>query len=249
MSDEAAADPLTDEEFLERFRTAFLTGAEGLGLSFPDPVVEGCGAHCLRVCRANVHVNLTRILEPEEMAVKHALDSLTVLDLAPEWRSGGLVADVGTGAGFPGIPLRIACPEIDLLLVDSLRKRLDFLSAASPVPFTGIHARAEDAGRDVRLREQCDGVVARALAPLPILLEWCGPLVRPGGSLVAMLGPSDAGEGAPRDLGLALAEERRLTLPDGEGSARRLRVYRKVRPTPARYPRRPSEIKAHPLGG
>jgi len=241
-------DGIGPDAFLARFQDAFRAGCSSLGWDWSDDVAEACGRYCLRVREGNARMNLTRILEPEDMAVKHVLDSLAVARTVPGWVDGGRVADVGTGAGFPGIPLGIALPAIDLTLVDALRKRLDFVKEASPVPCAIVHARAEDAGRDRALREQFDGVVARALAPLPILLEWCAPLVRPGGVLVAMLGPQSQGEGAPRPLGLDLQAEDRLVLPDAEGSARVLRVYRKVSATPARYPRRPAEIKERPLG-
>lgn len=147
------------------------------------------------------------------------------------------------------MPLKWAAPEIDLVLVDALRKRLGFLEVAAGVEFTGIHARAEDLGRDPIGRDRFDGVVARAVAALPVLLEWCGPLVAVGGDLVAMLGSQRPDEGRPEALGLELVKERQWRLPDedGESALRRLRLYRKVRPTPPRYPRRPSEIKSNPL--
>jgi 16S rRNA (guanine527-N7)-methyltransferase len=180
------------------------------------------------------------------------------------------VADVGTGAGFPGLPLAIVRPDVHVTLMDALNKRLAFLADATGeldvTNVTLVHARAEDAGRDPAHRDRYDLVVARAVAGLPTLLEWCGPLVRaPGGRFVAMksAGIDDelaASSPAAQALHLRLTRDVPLTLAppvnanegetgsdDGEPLGRRLLVWEKTRPTPARYPRRAAEIKARPL--
>ncbi|HVK05221.1 MAG TPA: 16S rRNA (guanine(527)-N(7))-methyltransferase RsmG, partial [Armatimonadaceae bacterium] len=150
---------------------------------------------CLRFARllleTNERTNLTRITAPAEMAVKHFADSLTVLRAVPDLPEGARVADVGTGAGFPGVVLKIARPDLRIVLIDSLAKRLSFLEGVTTAlllkDVSLVHARAEDAGRDPSLRDRCDLVTARAVAALPTLLEWCGPLARPGsGRFVAM---------------------------------------------------------------
>lgn len=243
-----APDPISEGEFRERFLGALGPAVAAFGGMVDADAAEAAVVFCRKVRVVNRYLNLTRIVEPEEMAVKHVADSWSVLAAMPAWRDGGRIADIGTGAGFPGLPLKWAAPAIDLVLVDSLRKRLGFLEQSAGVGFTGIHARAEDLGRDPLGREAFDGVVARALAPLPVLLEWCGPLVAVGGSFVAMLGSTIAEEGRPDALGLKLVRERQWWLPDGDEPAlRRLRVYEKIRPTLPRYPRRPAEIKSKPL--
>lgn len=237
------------DSFEAAFGEALAAGLEALDIVLEPSAREACARFCRAVRDANEEgLNLTRIVDPREMAVKHVADSLTVLPMAAGLSVGSRVADVGTGAGFPGVPLKIARPDLEMTLIDSLAKRLAFLEGAAGVPFVGVHGRAEDVGRDRRWREGFDLVVARAVAPLPILLEWCGPLAAVGGRFVAMLGAKEPEDGAPGALGLSLEAERVFALPDAEGSQRRLRVYRKVRPTPARYPRRPSEIRERPLG-
>ncbi len=239
---------IPDDEFRRRFLEALGPAVAAFGGTVDPDAAEAAVEFCNKVRIANTQLNLTRIVEPEDMASKHVADSWSVLAAMPWWRDGGRIADIGTGAGFPGLPLKWEAPAIDLVLVDSLRKRLAFLEGAAGVPFTGIHARAEDLGRDPLGREQFDGVVARAVAALPMLLEWCGPLVSVGGHFVAMLGSQPPDEGRPDAFGLKLVRERQWTLPASDGPAlRRIRIYEKVRPTPPRYPRRPAEIKSSPL--
>lgn len=237
--------------FAALFDAALAPAAEAVGV----PLVAATRARCARfaalVRERNETLNLTRIVAPEAMAVKHFADALSLLPVIGALPRGARVADVGTGAGFPGVPLKLARPDLELVLIDSLAKRLAFLDdAREALGLTEtvlVHARAEDAGRDPALRDTCDLVVARAVASLPTLLEWCTPLVRPGGKFVAMKGPEvEAAGDAPRALGLRLREARSLTLP-GDGGERTLLVYEKLRPTPARFPRRPAEIKASPL--
>ena len=140
----------------------------------------------------NEKVNLTRITEPLDVAVKHFADSLSLLQTG--WLPpGGRVADIGTGAGFPGIPLAIMRPDLRVVLVDSLRKRTVFLTEAvqklALVNVTVVWSRAEDLGRNPDFRERFDIVLARAVAELNVLTELCLPLAKPGGAFVAMKGP------------------------------------------------------------
>lgn len=129
----------------------------------------------------NEKMNLTSIIDPEEIMVKHFLDSLTLT----QWVQGNMVADIGTGAGFPGIPLKIIFPDKFFSLVDSLAKRLDFLQEVilklGLEQVEPIHARAEDFGSDTQYRGQYDTVVSRAVARLPVLLEYAIPALRVGG--------------------------------------------------------------------
>jgi 16S rRNA (guanine527-N7)-methyltransferase len=249
-----------DDAARERFLVALIDGAKDVGV----PLNPGQSALCLRYAEllldANRQTNLTRITQPEAVALKHFVDSLTVLHAVPTLAIGASVVDVGTGAGFPGLVLKIARPDLCVTLLDSLAKRLAFLSAVVDslglADVTLVHARAEDAGRDGAYRDRLDLVTARAVAALPALLEWCGPLVRVGGKFVAMKSGDvdselEGAAGAARFLGLRLSRDVACQLPaltdDDEPPKRRLLVYEKLRATAPRYPRRPAEIKAKPL--
>lgn len=227
---------------------------------------DACLRYADMLLRVNEHTNLTRITAPAAAATKHFADSLTVLRVAGEdLADGARVADVGTGAGFPGMVLKIARPDLRLTLLDSLNKRLVFLQEAAAAlgmkDVAFVHARAEEAGRDPAHRDRYDLVTARAVAALPTLLEWCAPLARaPQGRFVAMKTEGideelAAARGAARLLNLRLISDTALTLPavPGEEEAeepakRRLLMFEKTRPTPPRFPRRAAEIKAKPLG-
>ena len=159
-------------------------GAEA-GLSFTPLQLEQFSRYYELLVETNKVMNLTAITEPEEVAVKHMVDSL----LAYEAEMGGkTLADVGTGAGFPGVPLKIYCPELKVTLIDSLGKRLRFLQQViEELGLKGIrceHLRAEDAGRDKKHREKYDYVTARAVARLSVLSEYCLPLAKKGGQFI-----------------------------------------------------------------
>ena len=200
----------------------------------------------------NQWLNLTRIPK-EEVADKHFLDSLTVL-LIPEVERASRLIDVGTGAGFPGIPLKVARPGLDVTLVDSLGKRVKFLeTVVEALNLQGIschHARAEEIGGDKEHRETYDVAVARAVAKLPILCEYLLPLVRLGGVMVAMKGPTgrdevDEAKEALHILGGQVGRIIETSLPDGD--VRQLVVIEKAKKTPLEYPRRPGMPEKAPL--
>lgn len=208
----------------------------------------------------NQKMNLTAITDPVGITVKHFADSLAAVPLLPQTEGISLI-DVGTGAGFPGIPLAIVRPDIHLTLLDSLNKRLLFLEEVCrelDIPVQRVHARAEEGGRKPELREQFDVATARAVAALPVLLEYCLPFVRPGGCFLALKGPdSDAEHRASATalnrLGGETEEVRRLWLPgkprEGlEQQERRLFLFRKVHHTPPTYPRASAKIAKAPLG-
>ncbi len=203
----------------------------------------------------NEKMNLTAITAPDEMLVKHFADSLTA---APYLPSGEFsLIDVGTGAGFPGVPLKILRPDCRLTLLDSLNKRLVFLEAlcgAVGVDATRVHARAEEGGQKKELREQFDVATARAVAALPVLCEYCLPFVKVGGVFLALKGPDADNEVAAADnalqkLGGRVREVVALTLPDTNGGVleRRLVVVEKVSPTPALFPRPSAKMAKQPL--
>jgi 16S rRNA (guanine527-N7)-methyltransferase len=166
-------------------------------------------------------MNLTRLISPQDIVIKHFLDSLALLKLA-EITEGASLLDLGTGAGLPGIALKIARPDLHLVLMDGTAKKLTFCRAVcdrlslSSVEF--VHARAEDAERQPTLLRHFDYVVARAVAPLERLLPWCEPFVRPGGFIVAYKGASGAAEMSAarpiaRRLGLTLLPIKETSLP------------------------------------
>lgn len=208
--------------------------------------------HAALVEEWNQWLNLTRIPK-EEVADKHFLDSLTVL-LVPEVARATRLVDVGSGAGFPGIPLKVAKPELNVTLVDSLGKRVEFLKtvvdALNLQEISCFHARAEEVGRDKQHRERYDVATARAMAKLPVLCEYLLPLVRVGGVMVAMKGPTgkdevDEAKGALRILGGQMGRILETSLPGGD--TRQLVLIHKVKETPLEYPRRPGMPEKAPL--
>lgn len=200
----------------------------------------------------NQVMNLTAITDPEQVAILHFLDSLCLLPLA-DW-AGKTVVDVGTGAGFPGMPLAMAVPEASVTLLDSLGKRVAFLeecrAALGLENVRCVHARAEEfaAGE----RESFDLAVSRAVAALPTLCELCLPLVKVGGRFLAMKSSGTGEEIASSEraialLGGKLAAVEDYTIPTSQ-IVHRVVVIQKVSPTPKKYPRRFAQIKKQPLG-
>ncbi|MHB8961610.1 MAG: 16S rRNA (guanine(527)-N(7))-methyltransferase RsmG [Saccharofermentanales bacterium] len=206
----------------------------------------------------NKVMNLTAITDPGDIALKHFADSIAVIPYLEHASFKGMeglrLADVGTGAGFPGIPLKIALPGIDLTLIDSLRKRIGFLEAVSSElglkNIHMVHARAEDAGNSKGLRDGFDAVIARAVAPMPVLCEYCLPLVRTGGFFAAMKsGIQDdtaLAEYAIARLGGTIEEICAYQLPDSD-IHRTLIIIRKKSPTPAGFPRKAGKPEKEPL--
>lgn len=200
----------------------------------------------------NEKMNLTSITQPEDVVEKHFLDSLTLLSWG-KLKEGARVIDVGTGAGFPGIPLKILRPDVDLTLLDGTLKRLNFLGEvcrALRISATRVHKRAEEAGLAKTMRERFDLATARAVAPLPVLAEYCMPLVKMKGCFIAMKGPGvreelEDAQNALDILGSGEPQVLSLTLPGGE--ERNLVVCRKLRFTPKGYPRHGGTIAKHPL--
>ena len=199
----------------------------------------------------NEVMNLTRITEPTAVAQLHLLDSAMLLKFA-DFR-GKTVADVGTGAGFPGMPLRILEPDFDLTLLDSLGKRVDWLKetceALDLKRVACVHARAEEFAAEKR--ESFDLVTSRAVANLQILAELCLPLVKVGGQFLAMKSIDSETEiadakNAIKTLGGKIASVEDYTIPTSDVT-HRLVVIEKVAPTPARYPRAFAKIKKSPL--
>ena len=239
---------------MTRFRTALEEGLKELRLSVTEAQADQLARFAALVEEGNRQQNLTRITSPEEMAVKHFVDSLSLF-LVDFPHSGARFLDVGTGAGFPGIPLAICRPQWDVVLLDSLRKRLAFLESAMNVlglnNVSTLHARAEDAARNPAYRDSFDVVVSRAVARLPVLLELCLPFVKVGGVFVAMKGSGVEDE--VEESGNALAELNgrvrstiELSLPAGYGQ-RALVVVEKTGRTKRMFPRRAGIPAKQPL--
>jgi 16S rRNA (guanine527-N7)-methyltransferase len=210
-----------------------------------------------KIVEENSRVNLTRVTDWEQVQVRHFLDSLSTCMALPEGllRSGGDVLDVGSGAGLPGLALKIAFPALRMTLIEASRKKAGFLDRVvdelSLSDVTVLSGRAETLAHDERLRQAFDSVLARAVARLDVLAELTLPFCRIGGLVVAQKGPRvqtelrDAGR-AVEVLGGELKEVVELALP-ADGGSRTLVVLRKVRSTPEGYPRRPGVPKKRPL--
>ena len=223
-------------------------GLETLGLSLPEERQEKLCAFARAMLRQNEVMNLTAITEEPQVAKLHLLDSLTVLCCAD--LTGKFLIDVGCGAGFPGVPLAIACPEARITLLDSLGKRVKWLEETLPqlgINAECVTARAEEAV--AARRERYDFATSRAVARLNILLELTAPYVKVGGAVLAMKGAAAREElsecaGAMKKLGLKLEAVREFPIDD---TSHAVIVLRKIAPTPKQYPRRYAKIKQSPL--
>lgn len=201
----------------------------------------------------NEKMNLTAITDESGVALKHFADSLSLLNFV-DIPQNSTLADVGTGAGFPGVVLKIARPDIKLTLIDSLNKRLVFLNEVCSqlgIDAELIHSRAEDSARDEKLRESFDFAVSRAVARMNVLSEYCLPYVKEGGAFCAMKGAQANEEfkeslNAINTLGGKLENKYFFELPEN-GGERAIAVVRKVRNTPQKYPRQSGKIKAKAL--
>jgi len=228
--------------------TALKAGLPHLGLELTENTQQKLCAFGAAVVEQNKVMNLTAITEPEQVAKLHLLDSLSLLTL--ENLAGKRAIDVGCGAGFPGVPVKIACPEMRLTLLDSLGKRMTWLETILPqlgVEAECVTARAEEAVAS--RREQYDVAFSRAVARLNILLELTAPYVKVGGTVLAMKGTAAQEElsEARNAIGqLGLKVEKVAEFPV-DGTAHTVIVLRKVKPTPAQYPRRYAKIKQSPL--
>ena len=219
-----------------------------LGLDLNENVQNTLCAFGEAVVEQNKVMNLTAITEPAQVAKLHLLDSLTLLTLAD--LKGKRIIDVGCGAGFPGVPVKIACPEAKLTLLDSLGKRMQWLETVLPtlgVEAECVTARAEEAVAS--RRESYDFATSRAVARLNILLELTAPYVKVGGKILAMKGaaaPEELEEAKNAIARLGLQLERVAEFPI-DGAIHRVILLKKVAPTPPKYPRRYAKIKQEPL--
>ena len=227
--------------------------AEKMGISLPSDADKLFSEYTDLLLSYNEVMNLTAITDREEINIKHYLDSLMPLafSLIPD---GAKVADVGSGAGFPGVPLKIGKRDIKLTAIDSLLKRLNFLEEVknklSLENFDTVHLRAEEAGQNKDLRESFDVVTARAVANLSVLSEWCLPLVKVGGSFIALKGPSpddeiEEAKEAVLVLGGEIAEVFPVNLPGNIDHS--IVLIKKISQTPSKYPRKPGKASKQPI--
>ena len=235
------------------FVEALVNKGKEAGIAFTERQLEQFELYYELLIETNKVMNLTAITEPEEVAVKHIIDSLLAYDanLFP----GKLLADVGTGAGFPGIPLKIFSPALKVVLLDSLAKRLKFLEMVIEKlglqDISCVHLRAEDAGQNKAHREKYDLVTARAVARLSVLSEYCLPLVKQGGYFIALKGSKfhkevSEGRAAVAMLGGEIVSADEVKLP-GLDDGRAIVRIRKVKSTPAKFPRKAGLPEKQPL--
>ena len=233
---------------MDTMYNTLLSGLPGLGLALSEETAQTLCKFGEAVVKQNEVMNLTAITQPDQVAKLHLLDSLSVLKTAD--LKGKRIIDVGCGAGFPGVPVQIACPEAEVTLLDSLGKRMAWLEQILPqlgVNAQCVTARAEEYA--AKHREEFDYATSRAVARLNILLELTAPFVKVGGAVLAMKGAAareelEEAKNAINKLGLKLE-----TIADYpvDGTAHTVLVLRKVKPTPAQYPRRFAKIKQSPL--
>ena len=234
---------------MNEMRLTLDQGLPLLGLELDEAVRDKLCAFGTAMVKQNEVMNLTAITAPDQVAKLHLLDSLTVLCCAD--LKGKQVVDVGCGAGFPGMPLAIACPEAKITLLDSLAKRMNWLDTVLPelgvTNARTLTARAEEAV--ATRREKFDFATSRAVARLNILLELTAPYVRMGGKVLAMKGAAAREElaeakNAIKRLGLQLEEVRDFPI---DGTNHSVIILKKVAPTPPQDPRRYAKIKQSPL--
>jgi len=227
-------------------------GVMNFGLPLTDTQVKEFFKYMEILLEWNQKVNLTAIEDEREIVIKHFIDSLSILPYF-ENKENKLI-DVGTGGGFPGIPVKIVFGNVKVTLLDSLEKRVKFLNEAiSALKLNGInavHGRAEDFGAAKEHREKYDISVARAVASLPVLLEYCLPFVKPGGLFIAMKGSSieeiDSSDKALKILGGENEKIDTLQLTFSEAK-RNIVLVRKLRQTPTKYPRKAGKPSKEPL--
>ncbi|MDY6016135.1 MAG: 16S rRNA (guanine(527)-N(7))-methyltransferase RsmG [Oscillospiraceae bacterium] len=229
-----------------------LSDAEKLGLSVSSQQLDRFEKLAELLVEQNKKMNLTAITDPDGIAVKHFADSISVLS-AVEFKSGAKVLDVGTGAGFPGIPLLIMRPDIDLTMLDSTAKKLKYV--ANTVDSLGLnanvlHSRAEEAAQKPEYRESFDIVCSRAVAALNILCEYCLPFVKKDGIFAAMKGAKaqeeiEVANNAIKTLGGEIIDKKSFTLSDG--AERTIIIIKKISHNLPKYPRPSAQIAKKPL--
>lgn len=229
-----------------------ITSCNSLGIEMNNETADRFDKYAEMLVAYNEKVNLTAITAPDDIVIKHFADSLCLMkyvELSPDKK----IIDVGTGAGFPGAALLCYDPSLDITMIDSVNKKLDFIRfMTNELGLKGniITIRAEDAAKKAEFREKFDVVTSRAVASLNVLSEYSIPLVKVGGvfsPLKAVLSPEEAqrGLGAIANLGAKLESRNKYTIPDG--SEREIIIAKKISQTPTKYPRAFAQISKKPL--
>ena len=233
-------------------KSLLVSQAAELGVKLDALAADRFDKYAQMLVETNKTLNLTAITEPDEIVSKHFVDCLSVFNFV-DFPKGAKVIDVGTGAGFPGVVLLIARPDLNITLLDSTKKRLGFVEAVvSELGLTAeiVHMRAEEAGKADDYREQYDIALARAVANMQTLSEYCLPFIKKGGIFAAMKGAKaaqelEAAQGAVRKLGGEIIKSEEFTLPlCGE---RTILKVKKISQTPPKYPRPSAQISKKPL--
>lgn len=219
------------------------------GLELTQEVYQKLDRYAEILCETNKVINLTAITDPEDVLIKHFIDSI-ILTKYIDFKPGSKVIDVGTGAGFPLLPVKIFNDSIDITLMDGLNKRINFLKdlcSELGVEAQCIHGRAELMARDYDYREKYDICVARAVSPMPVLCEYCLGFVKVSGIMCAMKGPSEdinLAQNAVKILGGKISEQIEYDLNKEQ---RKIVVVKKITQTSAKYPRSSNKISSKPL--
>ena len=223
-----------------------------IGILLKEEQVEKFYIYMQLLIEWNEKVNLTAIVEPEEIILKHFIDSMTI---AKNINENAKIIDVGTGAGFPGIPLKIIREDIEVCLLDSLNKRINFLNEVilelKLEKIEAVHGRAEELGRNKKYREKFDYATSRAVANLSTLSEYLIPFVKQNGYCISMKGSNveeEIGQGkkAISVLGGEIKEIEKFQLPQSDIN-RCIIIINKVKSTPAKYPRKPGTPAKEPI--
>lgn len=236
----------------ERFEKSLKEKVEKLGIELNDYQVKQFYNYMKLLIEWNKKINLTAIIDPEDIILKHFIDSLTIAKYINEKDK---IADIGTGAGFPGIPIKILNPENEMLLVDSLNKRIKFLEMVIQEDklknIKVLHGRAEEIGHNKAYRGNFDVVTSRAVAKLNILLEYMLPLLKLGGKCICLKGPNieeelEEARNAIKILGGQIDKIEQMELPYSD-NRRNIIIIKAVKQSPNKYPRKPGTPTTSPL--
>lgn len=225
---------------------------EQLGIPVEEEIIKQYEAYMEGILQWNEKINLTAIKDRDEFVIKHFVDSLLCCNF-PEYINGESVVDMGTGAGFPGVPLAIVSPEKEFVLADSLKKRLkviDELTASMGIDnVVTVHGRAEELAKNKAYREKFDVCVSRAVANMTVLAEYCLPFIRVGGYLLAYKGPDaeKEAEDAKKALKILGGKISRIQSVNLAGFDHNIIVIEKIRETPAKFPRKAGTPAKEPI--
>lgn len=222
-----------------------------LNIELSDDMIENFLKYQKLLLEWNEKMNLTAITEEKDIMIKHFIDSLTIEKYIPQ---NAKVIDVGTGAGFPGIPLKIVRKDLQITLLDSLNKRVNFLNEVihqcQLENIVALHGRAEDFGQDLKYRETYDIATARAVANIATLTELCTPFLKPGGLFLCMKADVEEemknAQNAVKELNMVEKQIERFQLP-ATGDQRTIILYQKIKETPKKYPRKAGTPSKFPL--